>query len=264
MQAGYSNQEFRVDEVKLLYSDNADDQTQTDITNSLLLQDSRFARVSGQSTTTRYGTPANWIVENYRIPAGCDGTRNGLDCYPGYDCLTLGVWDDRQNNIEGDLTNARVYRKVNLDVGHYYFGAAYEANYQLAQAYIFAATEPLVTNDIPTQSLAFDPIANAGNDNTTFRGIYFELDQPQEVLLGFQADLANGAAEQEFRASKVKFIRYGILNGISPVLRGKGQVKNAAVIYDLNGRKWSSTSFHNFQSQTKSIGIVNQHKVVLV
>ena len=263
MQAGYSNQEFRVDEVKLLYSDNADDQTQTDITNSLLLQDSRFARVSGQSTTTRYGTPANWIVENYQIPAGGDGTRNGLDCYPGYDCLTLGVWDDRQNNIEGDLTNARVYRKVNLDVGHYYFGAAYEANYQLAQAYIFAATEPLVTNDIPTQSLAFDPIANAGNDNTTFRGIYFELDQPQEVLLGFQADLANGAAEQEFRASKVKLIRYGILNGISPVLRGKGQVKNAAVIYDLNGRKWSSTSFHNFQSQTKSIGIVNQHKVVL-
>ena len=209
MQGGNVNQEFRIDEVKLLYSTSTGNHTQTDITKDKLLQASGFSRKTGQSTSTRYGSPKNWIVENYTIPAGNDGTRNGLDRYPGYDCLTLGVWDDRQNNFEGDLTNARVYRKVNLDAGQYYFGAAYQANYQLTQAYIFAASHTLDTKDIQTQSIAFDPIADAGRDNTTFRGIYFDLDEPQDVLLGFQADLSSGAAEQEFRASKVKLLYLG-------------------------------------------------------
>ncbi|MBR4779264.1 MAG: DUF5013 domain-containing protein, partial [Bacteroidaceae bacterium] len=217
MQGGNANQEFRIDEVKLLYSTSADNHTQTDITKDKLLQASGFSRKAGQSTSTRYGTPRNWTVENYKIPAGGDGTRNGLDRYPGYDCLTLGVWDDRHNNTEGNLANARVYRKVNLDAGQYYFGAAYEANYQLSQAYIFAASQMLDTKDIPTQSIAFDPIADAGRDNTTFRGIYFNLDEPQDVVLGFQADLSSGAAEQEFRASKVKFLYLGAATGIDNV-----------------------------------------------
>ena len=234
MQGGNANQEFRVEEVKLLYSADSDNQVQTDITNKHLLQSTRFSRVSGQSATTRYGTPANWTVENYKIPAGGDGTRNGLDRYPGYDCLTLGVWDDRQNNVEGDLANARVYRKVNLDAGHYYFGASYEANYQLYKAYIFAASETMRTADIPTRSIAFDPIADAGKDNTTFRGIYFELDQPQEILLGFQADLSNGAAEQEFRASKVKLVQYGDPEGIETFSM---PTTGRQSVYDLSGRR---------------------------
>ena len=202
------------------------------------MQASRFSRVNGQSTTTRYGTPANWTVENYRIPAGGDGTRGGLDRYPGYDCLTLGVWDDRQKNTEGDLSNARVFRKVALDAGNYYFGATYEANYQLAQAYIFAASATLATGNIPAQSIAFDPIADAGKDNATFRGIYFELAEPQELLLGFQADLSAGAAEQEFRASKVTLIRYDGPDGIRPIAGGQKAMNNEAdAWYDLNGRR---------------------------
>lgn len=217
MQGGNVNQEFRIDEVKLLYSTSIDKHVQTDITKEKLLQVNNFSRKSGQSTTTRYGTPKNWTVENYLIPAGSNGTRNGLDRYPGYDCLTLGVWDDRQNNTEGSLANARVYSKVNLDAGQYYFGAAYETHYQLTEAYIFAASETLDTKDIPTQSIAFDPIADASKDNTTFRGIYFELNEPQDVLLGFQADLSTGAAEQEFRASKVKLLYLGVPTGIGNV-----------------------------------------------
>ena len=239
MQSGNANQEFRVDEVKLLYSTDADAMLQTDITKEFLVQASSFSRVSGQSTSTRYGTPANWTVENYRIPAGNDGVRNGLDRYPGYDCLTLGVWGDRQNNTEGDLSNARVYRKVALDAGRYYFGATYEANYQLAEAYIFAASESLATADIPSQSVAYDPISDAGKDNTTFRGIYFELNEPQELMLGFQANLASGAAEQEFRASKVKLVRYGTTDGIRVMENGKWKMENGA-IYDLSGRKLPS------------------------
>ena len=257
MQGGNANQEFRVDEVKLLYSADANALEQTDITKDLLLQATRFSRVSGQSTTTRYGTPANWTVENYRIPAGGDGTRNGLDRYPGYDCLTLGVWDDRQNNTEGDLANARVYRRVNLGAGSYYFGATYEANYQLAEAYIFAASEVLATADIPTQSLAYDRIADAGINSNTFRGIYFELDQPQDVVLGFQADLAAGAAEQEFRASNVKLISYGTPTGIGyapQIVNGKSENSE---YFDLQGRR-----IVNRKSQ-KGLYIVDGKKIIV-
>ena len=263
MQGGNANQEFRVDEVKLLYSSGDNDLTQTDITREKLLQVNNFSRVSGQSTTTRYGTPKNWTVENYLIPTG-EGTRNGLDRYPGYDCLTLGVWDDRQNNTQGNLADARVYRKVELDAGHYYFGATYEANYQLAQAYIFAASETLATNDIPAQSLAFDPIADAGKDNTTFRGIYFELDEPQELLLGFQADLAAGAAEQEFRASKVKLIRYGKPDGIgltSDSSRNRGEKADAW--YDMSGRKVSPSPVRAGKKLPRGVYIRNNRKEVI-
>ena len=244
MQGGNANQEFRVSEVRLLYCEKPDLLTQTDITKEVLVEGTRYSRVSGQSRTTRYGTPAYWTVENYTIPAGGDGTRNGLDRYPGYDCLTLGVWDDRQKSTGGDLTNARIYRKVSLEAGNYYFGAAYEANYQLYEAYIFAASETLPTADIPLAAIAYDKIADAGNDNTTFRGIYFELPEPQDVILGFQANLADGAAEQEFRVSKVKFVRYGTSDGIaSPQASPKGK---GEAWYDLFGRKVNGQSAKGF------------------
>ena len=240
MQAGNADQEFRVVEVKLQYCPNPDNLTQTDITKEQLIQASRFSRVSGQSTTTRYGAPRNWNVENYNIPAGSDGTRHGLDRYPGYDCLTLGVWGDKNNNNEGDLADARVYRKVHLGHGSYYFGAAYEANYQLFEAYIFAATETMHTSEIPQKALAYDRIADAGISTTTFRGVYFELPEEQDVILGFQANLKDGSGEQEFRASSVVLVRYGKEDGI-------GEMENERVksekwvdtVFDLNGRKVS-------------------------
>ena len=90
------------------------------------------------------------------------------------------------------------------------------------------------TSDIPALSLAYDKIADAGKDNVTFRGIYFELDKPLEVILGFQADLNAGASEQEFRASKVKLIRFGVETGIRNVL-SRNESKDQPV-FDIHGR----------------------------
>ena len=253
MQSGNANQEFRVSQVELLYCANPENLIQTDITQDMLTETNKFSRITGQSTSTRYGTPANWTVENYNIPTASDGTRSGLDRYPGYDCLTLGVWDDRQNNTAGDLSDARVYSRVNLAAGNYYFGATYEANYQLNEAYIFAASQTLSTHDIPQQTLAYDKISDAGKDNTTYRGVYFELPDAQEVVLGFQADLAGGSSQQEFRASKVKLVRYGVADGIEAVQSSKFTVHNEAV-YDLSGRKVSDSQ--------KGIYIVDGKKVV--
>ena len=262
MQGGNANQEFRVDEVKLLYSTNAGAMEQTDITEDKLIQASRFSRISGQSTTTRYGTPKNWVVENYKIPAGGNGTRNGLDRYPGYDCLSLGVWDDRQNNAEGNLSQARIYRRVDLTAGCYYFGATYEANYQLAEAYIFAASDIIsLTSDIPAQSIAFDAIADAGKDNVTFRGIYFELDKPQQVLLGFQADLAAGATQQEFRASKVTLIGFGATGTTTGI--GDASLNNKENRNNKNGETYDLKG-HRVKTQSSIPGpqIINGKKII--
>ena len=259
------NKEFRVDEVKLLYSANAADMEQTDLTTDKLLQANAFSRVSGQSTSTRYGSPANWTVENYKIPAGGDGTRNGLDRYPGYDCLTLGIWGDRGNSTEGDLSNARVYRKVSLGTGRYYFGATYEANYQLNEAYIFASTTTLNTSEIPTKSIAYDKISDAGKDNTTYRGIYFELPEPQEVLLGFQADLSAGSGEQEFRASKVMLVRFGLENHIDEFHNAQCLMHNeAGTVFDLHGRRISVSSVSSVPSVLpKGVYIKGGKKVII-
>ena len=251
MQGGNSNQEFRVQEVKLQYYDNPDVLTQNDFTVEKLIQSSRFSRISGQSTTIRYGTPAYWTVENYTIPTN-EGTRHGLDRYPGYDCLTLGVWDDREKNTDGDLSDARLYRTISLPAGRYYFGATYEANYQLAQAYIFASSNTLRTSDIPTYSLAYDNILDAGKDNATFRGIYFELPDSQNIVLGFQANLLEGPGEQEFRASRVMLVRYG--NDDVSVASPHTDA-HAHAIYDLSGRRLINPSGF--------IQIVNGTKVVL-
>ena len=261
MQGGNANQEIRVTQVKLLYCANPENLVQTDITQDMLTETNKFSRVSGQSTATRYGTPANWTVENYNIPTASDGTRHGLDRYPGYDCLTLGIWGDRGNNTEGNLSNARVYQRVNLAAGNYYFGATYEANYQLNKAYIFAANNTLATNDIPNQSLAFDKIADAGKDNATYRGIYFELPDAQEVVLGFQADLAGGADNQEFRASNVKLVRFGTTDGIEDLKMSNVKCKMYNGIYDLNGRQIVNGKSSNRKLQ-KGIYIVNGKKVV--
>ena len=127
----------------------------------------------------------------------------------------------------------------------------------MAEAYIFVAPEVLATADIPTQSLAYDRIADAGINNATFRGIYFELDQPQDVVLGFQADLAAGAAEQEFRASNVKLISYGTPTGIG----SRNQIVNRKSLnskyFDLQGRR-----IVNRKSQ-KGLYIVDGKKIIV-
>ena len=180
----------------------------TNLTVEKLHETSAFAR-DDESITTRFAKPKYWTVDNFSIPNGGDGTKQGLDKYPGYDCLMLGIWGDRNNNEVGDLSDARIYQKVHLDAGRYYFGNTFNTRYNLTQAYVFAATELLPTTAIEQQSIAWHSFASGGDDSK-FDGIYFTLAEPADVYLGFQANLADGAGEQEFRADKVVLYGYGI------------------------------------------------------
>ena len=135
-----------------------------------------------------------------------DGTKGGLDRYSGNEALMLGVWYDRDRNTDGNLANARIYRKVNLPAGTYYFGAAYNTNTNIANGYMFVSSELTSTTNIPEQSIAFHSIANV-NTNLQTDGLWFKLEKPQDVYVGFQADLATGADNQEFRAERVALYR---------------------------------------------------------
>ena len=186
----------------------------TDLTLEKLHEASGFERAD-ESVTTRFAAPKYWTVENFSIPNGGDGTKQGLDRYPGYDCLALGLWDDRSRNEEGDLADARIYQKVHLEAGRYYFGNTFETRYNLHQAYLFAATQPVATADMETQSIAWLSLLKRNSDNSQYDGIWFTLTEPTDVLLGFQANLAEGSGQQEFRADKVVLYGYGVDTGIN-------------------------------------------------
>ncbi|MBO7378415.1 MAG: alpha-L-fucosidase [Bacteroidales bacterium] len=171
------------------------------LTAQYLIEGSNFTRSAGG--TQRFGTPKYWTVENFNIPNGNDGTKHGLDKYSGNEALMLGVWNDAANNTAGSLSNARIYRKITLPAGKYYFGAAFNAVYSLSeQAYMFVSKELCNTADIPEQSLAYYGLNNCSNDLKTL-GLYFRLTEETEVYLGFQVNLLNGSSTQEFRAEQV-------------------------------------------------------------
>ena len=175
----------------------------TSLTTEKLIEASNFSRSDGGST--RFGTPANWTVENFTV-SNPNGTKNGIDNYPGQNCLMLGLWSGEDGASSSDLTNSRIYRKVSLPAGHYYFGASYNANYQLANdAYIFASTALTNTADIPEQSIAYYRINESSTDGNYY-GIEFFLDEDKEVYLGWQVNLAAGSSQEEFRVNGVKLL----------------------------------------------------------
>ncbi len=101
----------------------------SDYTSEMLIESSNFGAIT---MGTRFGTPEYWTVENYLIPQkdSSKGDKNGIDSYDGANCLSLGIWAGEDvDTYEADTRNARIYRKVHLDAGRYYFGAAYNANY---------------------------------------------------------------------------------------------------------------------------------------
>ncbi len=204
-----------------------------DVTEEYLVEASGFSRADN-SVTTRFATPAYWTVENFMIDNGSSGVKNGIDKYPGYSCLSLGLWDDRDNNSDGDLKDARIYREVELPAGRYYFGASYNTTYALtSNAYIFAAESTLETEDIPNLSIAYYPINKASDNDGLLHGVFFTLEEPQKVILGFQADLANGTGEQEFRASEVSLIRYTTQTAVEMV--EADVTSGTPVYYNLSG-----------------------------
>lgn len=172
----------------------------TDMTRSVLVEAENFSGTLGG----RYGSLTNWTVENYNIPKGGDGNRQGLDNYGGTRGISLGVWDDRGSNM-GDLSNARIYRKVTLKPGTYYFGAAYNSLYGCSEkAYMFVSTKLSTTDKLCDESIAWYQV-NTAKEGSDLYGLYFRIAEEQEVYIGWQADLNNGSAQQEFRAIKVQF-----------------------------------------------------------
>jgi alpha-L-fucosidase len=175
------------------------------LTAQYLVEASGFSRAAGGSS--RFGKPKNWTVENFNIPNGGDGTKQGLDKYTGNEALMLGVWNDAGSNTSGNLKNARIYRKVTMPAGKYYFGAAYNTTYNMSsQAYMFVSKTLCNTEDIPEQSIAYYGINNCTGD-LKLQGLNFQLDEESEVYIGFQANLLNGSATQEFRAERVAIYR---------------------------------------------------------
>jgi alpha-L-fucosidase len=215
----------------------------TDLTIEKLHEASGFERAD-ESLTTRFAAPKYWTVENFSIPNGNDGTKQGLDKYPGYDCLALGLWDDRERNEEGDLADARIYQTVHLDAGRYYFGNTFETRYNLHQAYLFAAAQPVATAEIETQTIAWLSLINRNSDNSQYDGIWFTLDETTDVCLGFQANLADGSGQQEFRADKVVLYGYGVDSGIEALTSYHSSLNTE--YYTLTGLRLQQAPQHGF------------------
>lgn len=177
----------------------------TDITTDSFGEASNFARTGSR---TRFGKPEKWTVENFSIPQGSSGTKEGLDSYSGREALMLGIWNDRDRNQEGNLENARIYQKITLPKGLYFFGGAYNTTYNItSDAYMFVAAETLPTAEIPLKAMASRKIAECSENTNEFSGLYFLLPEETEIAIGWQADLAHGNDTQEFRVEKVALLQ---------------------------------------------------------
>ena len=139
------------------------------LTGATLVEGENFSGTLGG----RYGKLDNWIVENYNIP-NSSGDRQGLDNYNNVRGISLGVWNDKGDN-NGDLTNARIYRKVVLKPGKYFFGAAYNSIYGCNdKAYMFVSDQLCSTDEIPSSSLAYYQV-NKSKEGDDLYGLKVEI-----------------------------------------------------------------------------------------
>ena len=172
------------------------------ITNKYLKEARAFSRTG--TSTVRFGQPANWNAD-FNIPqTDGSGTKQGIDKYPGYNTLMLGAWGEVTRSTV-DATNARLYKKVTLPAGKYFFGANYNTLYQLSKGYIFASkTIPTIAN-VESTSIAFHSISTDAADNAMY-GIEFSLLKETEVYLGWVADLTT-TSNLEFRVKEIELIQ---------------------------------------------------------
>lgn len=170
------------------------------LTGEVLVEGDNFSGTLG----SRYGKLDYWISENYSIDKGSEGVRNGLDNYGNRRGISLGIWDDKESN-QGDLACARIYRKVTLHPGVYYFGAAYNSLYGCNDmAYMFVSKEICSTDELPGKSIACYQV-NTAEEGEDLYGLYVQIEEEGEYYIGWQANLDNGGNRQEFRATKVVF-----------------------------------------------------------
>lgn len=218
---------------------------------------------------TRYGTPTYWTVDNFGIAQNNNyGTKNGIDSGVGYNCLSLGVWKENDVAVGDNVKNARIYRRVQLDKGLYFFGANFEYLYQVCdQAYIFASDDPVSTSSIKENSIAFEPINKATHGNSTYYGINFVLNESKEICLGFQQNLTKGPRQQEFLVKSVCLIlkdpdATDVPTAIE-TLNVERLALNDNAVYDLVGRKVADNYelYIKNYALPKGIYIVNGKKI---
>ena len=195
----------------------------TNVTTKYLKEAENFSRTD--NSTTRFGSPKYWTVNNFKIPqTDGSGTKNGIDKYTGKSALMLGVWNDASSNTAGSLSSARIYQKVHLTKGKYYFGATYNTIYNLSDAYLFATYNIVNNTSITTKTIAYYNISN-GSSDSNYYGINFTLDQDSDIYLGWSADLTTNST-QEFRADKIMLLKYDDATGISENMSGENEADN--------------------------------------
>lgn len=210
-----------------------------DVTSDWLVEATAFTPTEA-NLDTRFGSPEYWTVENFKIATGADGIKGGLDKYEGTYALMLGVWDDRSANKGGDLSNARIYRKTYFPAGEYFFGAEYNANYNLKEAYMFVADRLVNTKEIPTEAISWCNVTDCGKKNG-IKGIHFTVTEPGYKYLGWQADLKTGSTQQEFRAETLSLLSHNDQSGVTEI-SGYVECDSEPVYYNLNGVRVSEPS----------------------
>ena len=224
----------------------------TNVTTKYLGAAKSFARDS-KSGSKRFGAPSRWTVENYKIDCGTSGVKQGLDNYPGYNCLQLGRWEEDDNQMTlADHANSRLYQRVTLPAGHYYFGAKYHSleNTNVGNhAYLFVASEVLPTTSVEAKALAWSTLrtASAGDQ---FYGLEFKLTEEQEVVIGWQMDGRN--RHTEFRCSEVRLMYTPLSQDATAITMPTPSVGSSSAgedpsastpsdlskgLYDLSGRR---------------------------
>lgn len=213
--------------------------TGTDVTKTYLHQNKSFTR--GDQKTTRFGKPRYWTVENYEINLSSQGVKQGIDNYPGYNCLQLGRWEESDALMKtSDHANQRLYMQVTLPAGIYYFGAAYHSiePSQMSKSYLMVASEPLSTSDVEGKAMAWGRLSSASGDGS-FYGVRFMLEEQQTVVLGWQMD--GRAQHTEFRCSEVKLLQYPLQTTaiLAPQAIDDSE-QQPATYYSVSGQRLSS------------------------
>ena len=228
----------------------------TGVTTKYLGELKEFARDS-KSGSKRFGAPKRWTVENYKIDCGTSGVKQGLDNYPGYNCLQLGRWEESDNQMTlADHANSRLYQRVTLPAGHYYFGAKYhsiEGGNIGDKAYLMVASQVLPTEAVETEALAWCTLrtSSAGDQ---FYGVEFKLAEQQEVVLGWQMD--GRQRHTEFRCSEVRLKYTPLPQDETAVQSLSRETPDGPVTYySLSGARLASPPAHGLYIQETADGV---------
>jgi alpha-L-fucosidase len=188
---------MRVNEILLLDNNNID------ISATYLRNYTNISRKD--ISYTRFGAPTNWTVNNFNIPqTNTDGTKRGIDKYPGYNTLMMGVWNDLGQSTK-DASNAKIYQKVKLPAGKYFFGANYNTVYSLGKTYIFASKVIPDISNVETTAIAYHNIGTDLVDDSMY-GIEFNLTVETELYIGWVGNYSTPAT-QEFRVKEVNLLQ---------------------------------------------------------